>query len=106
MSLAQRKDQHSKEQYDQFSDFWADFEEKLMFGDLNHLIEEMGQDRSLPDELVQGVESLKFFREFYAERRAVMVGDDRARLAAYDAAWCLELINIVQRERSDRHYRA
>lgn len=82
-----------------------DFEEQIMFGDLDDLLSEIEEDRTISEELVYGVESLKFFRTFYNGKRGLS-GDDRTRLAAYDAAWCLELIDLAQRERAGRHYRA
>ena len=77
-----------------------------MFGDLACLITDIEDDRTISEELVCGIQSLKYFRDFYNGRRDYMSGDDRTRLAAYDAAWCLELIELAQRERAGRHYRA
>ena len=82
-----------------------DFEEQIMFGDLEALLDTIGDDRDISEELVYGVESLKYFRSFYNGKRDLS-GHERARLAAYDAAWCLELIDLAQRERATRHYRA
>lgn len=82
-----------------------DFEEQIMFGDLELLLNAIEDDRSISEELVYGVESLKYFRSFYNGKRDLS-GADRTRLAAYDAAWCLELIDLAQRERAGRHYRA
>ncbi|MBP7252821.1 MAG: hypothetical protein KBA75_04980 [Alphaproteobacteria bacterium] len=82
-----------------------DFEEQIMFGDLDVLLDGMEDDRTISEELVYGVESLKYFRNFYNGKRD-LTGADRTRLAAYDAAWCLELIELAQRERAGRHYRA
>lgn len=82
------------------------FEERIMFGDLGQLLRDVEHDRAVPEELVHGIESLKYFRDHYFGKRHSMEGSDRARLAAYDAAWCLELIDLAQRERAGRHYRA
>ncbi|MEJ0062126.1 MAG: hypothetical protein WDO70_02735 [Alphaproteobacteria bacterium] len=83
-----------------------DFEERIMFGDLGELLTEIEDDRNLSEELVHGIESLKYFRDFYHEKRQRLSGEDRTRLAAYDAAWCLELIDLAQREKAGRYYRA
>lgn len=83
-----------------------DFEERIMFGDLARLLSEFADDRTVSEELVYGVESLKYFREFYQARRESLSPADRAKLASYDAAWCLELLDLAQRERAGRHYRA
>mgnify|MGYP003386733261 CR=1 FL=1 len=89
----------------QLADKLDDFEEQIMFGDLDALLDGMEDDRTISEELVYGVESLKYFRNFYNGKRD-LTGADRTRLAAYDAAWCLELIELAQRERAGRHYRA
>lgn len=89
----------------QLADKLDDFEEQIMFGDLDVLLDGMEDDRTISEELVYGVESLKYFRNFYNGKRD-LTGADRTRLAAYDAAWCLELIELAQRERAGRHYRA
>jgi len=82
-----------------------DFEERMMFGDLAALLQDIAEDRSISEELVYGIESLKYFRDFYSARRAAMSGADCTRLAAYDAAWCLDLMDIAQRERAGRYDR-
>lgn len=92
-------------QASQLADKLDDFEEQIMFGDLDALLDDMEDDRTISEELVYGVESLKYFRNFYNGKRD-LTGADRTRLAAYDAAWCLELIELAQRERAGRHYRA
>ncbi|MBI1274008.1 MAG: hypothetical protein GC131_07990 [Alphaproteobacteria bacterium] len=83
-----------------------DFEEKLMFGDLAQLLQEMEHDRHAPEDLVRGLESLKHFRDFYHAQGKALDSDSRARVATYDAAWCMELIEMAARERGVRHYRA
>lgn len=87
-------------------DHLDDFEERIMFGDLGQLLRDVEIDRTVSEELLHGIESLKYFRDHYLVRRQILAGEDRARLAAYDAAWCLELIDLAQRERAGRHYRA
>lgn len=83
-----------------------DFEERVMFGDLGALLDDIGDDTTISEELLYGVESLKFFRHFYSSKADNLSTDDRTRLAAYDTAWCAELIELAQRERAGRHYRA
>lgn len=87
-------------------DHLDDFEERIMFGDLGHLLLDFERDRTVSEELLHGIESLKYFRDYYLAKRQSLPGEDRARLAAYDAAWCLELIDLAQRERAERHHRA
>ncbi|MGB4100451.1 MAG: hypothetical protein WBK91_00880 [Alphaproteobacteria bacterium] len=87
-------------------DHLDDFEERIMFGDLGQLLRDVEIDRNVSEELLHGIESLKYFRDHYLGKRQSLAGEDRARLAAYDAAWCLELIDLAQRERAGRHYRA
>jgi hypothetical protein len=83
-----------------------DFEEQIMFGDLEKLLADMEHDRAVPEEIVRGLESLKYFRDFYHPRRDAMADVERARVAAYDAAWCMELIDLARRERGSSYYRA
>ena len=87
-------------------DHLDDFEERIMFGDLAQLLRDIECDREVSEELLHGIESLKYFRDYYLVKRQSLAGEDRARLAAYDAAWCLELIDLAQRERAGRHHRA
>ncbi len=75
----------------------SDFEERIMFGDLEQLLADLARDGA-PHALTHGIESLKYFRDFYNNRRPLMRSEDRGQLAAYDAAWCLELIEFAERE--------
>ncbi|NDC55590.1 MAG: hypothetical protein EBZ69_02080 [Alphaproteobacteria bacterium] len=81
-----------------------DFEERLMFGDLSELIADLKKHHETSEDMVHGLEGLDYFRRHYGG------GDqkiwDRGRVAALDAAWCMELITLARRERAGNYYRA
>jgi hypothetical protein len=83
-----------------------DFEERIFADDLGTLLADIQTDRTISEELIYGVESLKYFRAFYRERQRTLSASEHAQLEAYDHAWCLELLDLVQRERGDGYFRA
>lgn len=83
-------------------DWRGGFEERLLADDLAALLAEIEQDPVAPAELAQGLRSLQYFREFYHGGQADDLPEaTRARLAAYDAAWRQELIDLALSERAD-----
>jgi len=79
-----------------------EIEDAIMFGkpdELKLLLEGVGEDGGLPEDVRQGLESLHYFRTHYGQKPALS-DTEKKKVTLMDSAWAMELLNKV-RARAD-----
>ena len=69
-----------------------------MFGkpdELKLLLEGVGEDEGLPEDVRQGLESLHYFRTHYG-REPALNDTDKKKITLMDSAWAMEMLNKVR----------
>jgi len=75
-------------------------QEALLFGkpeDLDSLLDRIGGDVRVPDDLRYGLESLRYFREHYGSDTVNLSEEERQRVIRFDADWTMKLIQKLHR---------
>ena len=75
-----------------------EIEDAIMFGkpdELKLLLDGIGEDDSLPEDVRQGLESLHYFRAHYG-REAALNDTEKKKITLMDSAWAMELLNKVR----------
>lgn len=67
------------------------------YGDLEEILDDIAEDDAFPAELHNGIETLRYFREYYGPG-AGLDQTGRKKVALMDSAWSMDLLNKLREQ--------